>query len=65
MTAMELHNAIAVVSPINGVSLGDRTDPLTWRVDFKDGASFYYRDTPRDQRETDVAAVIANFTHAK
>lgn len=47
---------------ITGVSLGDSNDPSTWRVDFADGTSFYYRDAPADDRERSVADAIAVFT---
>lgn len=37
--ASDIHNAIAVVCQINGVSIGDIADKETWRIDFAAGAS--------------------------
>lgn len=52
---------VAVIGPVDGVSIGRLDDKSTWRVDFKDGMSFRYGSPPTDQREQDVAAVIAAF----
>lgn len=34
-----LHNAIAAVCPIHGVSIGSESEPSTWAIDFRDDAS--------------------------
>lgn len=48
-----LHDAVAAVAKIYGVSVGDWGDKTTWRVDFQD-------KTTRKQR-SDADAVIAAF----
>lgn len=39
MIAEQLHNAIAAVCPIDGVSIGVTDDKSTWRIDFKPEAT--------------------------
>ena len=34
-----LHAKVSAVCPIDGVSIGDPTDPKTWRIDFSVGAT--------------------------
>lgn len=36
---VDLHNAVAAVCPIHGVSIGSESDPSTWTIDFRDDAS--------------------------
>lgn len=36
---VDLHNAVAAVCPIHGVSIGSESDPSTWMIDFRDDAS--------------------------
>lgn len=37
--AGKLHEALAAVCPIDGVSIGRKDDKATWRIDFKDEAT--------------------------
>lgn len=37
--ASELHNYISKVCPIDGVSIGNKSDPSTWRPQFKEGTT--------------------------
>jgi hypothetical protein len=37
--AQEVHEAIEAVCPIVGVSIGDKADKSTWRIDFADNAT--------------------------
>ena len=39
MDLNKLHNAIAAVCPIHGVSIGDTSDKTTWSISFKDEAA--------------------------
>ena len=39
MNLEKLHNAIAAICPIDGVSIGIQDDKTTWRIDFKDEAT--------------------------
>lgn len=48
-----LHDAIAAVCPIDGVSMGDDGDRSTWRVSFADAAT--------DAQRSAAAAVLASF----
>lgn len=34
LVASDIHNAVAAVCPINGISIGDISDRATWRIDF-------------------------------
>ena len=34
-----VHQAIAAVCQIGGISIGDENDKTTWRIDFADGAT--------------------------
>lgn len=52
--AVALHERIAAICPITGVSIGDPADKRTWRVDFGPGS------TP--QQRADAAAVITAWT---
>lgn len=53
MIASELHAAVAAVAPIQGVSIGRRTDKATWRIDFEDAAT-------ESERQA-AAAVMSGF----
>jgi hypothetical protein len=33
--AFQVHQAVAAVCPIDGVSIGEKLDKSTWRIDFK------------------------------
>lgn len=35
----QLHNKIAKIAPINGVSMGEEEDKATWRIDFSEEAT--------------------------
>jgi hypothetical protein len=49
-----LHEAIAAVAPIDGISIGRWDDKATWRIDFKAEAT---------QEQKDAAAlIVANWT---
>lgn len=39
MKQEELHNLIAQIAPIHGISFGDWSDKSTWVVSFKDEAT--------------------------
>ena len=52
-TGRVLHEKIATVAPINGVSLGRFTDKSTWRIDFKPEATA--------QQRADARAVVNTF----
>lgn len=39
MTIVDLDNLIKTVCPIQGVSIFDKRDKSTWRIDFKDEAT--------------------------
>jgi hypothetical protein len=51
--ALELHNAIAAVCPIQGVSIGNLADKATWRIDYDPAAT-----APQKQA---AQAVITSF----
>jgi hypothetical protein len=44
---IELHNAVAAVAPITGVSVADPNDKTTWVVHFQDGATQQQRRAAR------------------
>jgi hypothetical protein len=48
-----VHNAVAAVCPIDGVSIGVKTDKTTWRVDYKPEATTAQR--------TAAAQAVASF----
>lgn len=65
-TASELDKSIAEVCPIVGVSIGNKDDKSTWRIDFKPEATqperdaaqavvdaFVWDETPLDQADVD------------
>ena len=39
MNAIKLHNSIAAVCPINGISIGDATDKTTWTFNAQESAT--------------------------
>lgn len=49
LIANRLTVAIKAVCPIHGVSIYDRTDKATWRIDFKDEATQPERDAAAAQ----------------
>ena len=49
----KLYNAIAAVCPVVGLSIGDRNNRATWRIDFAPEATQQQKDA--------AAAVIASF----
>lgn len=64
--AKELHEAIASVCPIDGVSIGDKNDKTKWRVSYKPEATpqqltaaqgvidaFVWDETPDDPSDSD------------
>lgn len=51
--AQRLVEAISVVCPIDGVSLGDLADKTTWRIDYKASAT--------QQQRSDARTVLTNF----
>lgn len=53
MNAAALHDAIAAVCPISGVSIVDEADKTTWRIDFAAEAT--------DAQKQSAAGVIAKF----
>lgn len=48
MNAAALHDAIAAVAPIYGVSLDDLANRATWRIEFKAEATPSERDAALD-----------------
>lgn len=53
-TAARLHVAIAAVCPIEGVSVGDPTSKVTWRIDYASAAN--------DSEKAAAAAALAAFS---
>ena len=53
MNIAALHNALALVAPIVGVSVGNSGDRSSWRIDFADGAT--------DDQKSAAQGVIASF----
>lgn len=53
MNTAALHDAIAKVAPIDGVSVGRVRDKTTWRIDFADGAT--------DAERAAAAAIVEAF----
>ena len=53
MISSTLFKIINSVCPIEGLSIGDVNDKLTWRIDFRDGAT--------DKQRQDAKDVIATF----
>ena len=51
--ASDLHNAVAAVCPVEGVSIGRRDDRTSWACQFSEGAT--------DKQRKAAAAVIKNF----
>lgn len=51
--ASRLHDALAAVAPITGISIGSRNDRSTWRIDFAPEA------TP--QQQSAANALLASF----
>jgi hypothetical protein len=43
-----IHNRVALIAPIKGVSIGIKNDKSTWRIDFKDEATTSQRQAARD-----------------
>jgi len=55
-----LHSSIAAVCPVNGVSVGDKIDKRTWRVDFAPEDTVEQRGAARSTISAfDVAAAEA------
>ena len=52
-TVTDLHNAIAAVCPILGVSVGSWTDKSTWQINFAPSAT--------DPQKTAAQTVVTNF----
>ena len=48
-----LSRQLSAVAPVDGVSIGDRADKSTWRIDFKPEATV--------QQRVDAQAVVAAF----
>jgi hypothetical protein len=46
--ALRLHEAIAAVCPIEGVSLTDENDKKTWRIDFAKSATSAQKQAAKD-----------------
>lgn len=55
--AQRLHEAIEEVCPIDGVSIADKDDKKTWRIDFKATASSVQKEAAKQVlRNFDVSA---------
>ena len=76
MIAAKLDNAIKIVCPIHGVSIGRRDDKATWRINFKDEATEQQRLAARavldafdanqpDNPPTDILDVILALSPAR
>lgn len=53
--ALELHNAVAAVCPIDGVSIGDFADRSTWYIDFNEA------NPPSAEQKYMAQKVLAEF----
>ena len=57
----KLSNAVLAVCPIHGVSMGDRFDKSTWRIDFRPEAT----QAQRAQAQAVVASFVVPVTQAQ
>jgi len=51
--AQQVHEAVAAVAPITGVSIGSKNDKATWRIDFEPNAT--------SQQKVAAQTAVSNF----